>query len=157
MRHSGADFVRVLWCWTEATPNAVSRARISLECALDQLGFTGEGLDDAVLAASELVANAIEHAPGPYEMRLRFMRGPRLICEVADMDPRIPAVPAFRQMNPLKVAPGRCGGGLDALLELLSERGRGLRIVHQLTCGAWGFASEYGGRSKVAWMVIPGS
>lgn len=105
----GTDIVQVLWRWTEQTPNAVSRARTSLQCALEQLDFTGEGIDDAVLAASELVANAFEHATGPYEMRLRITTGPRLICEVMDTDPRIPVVPGFRNVAPLKVPAGRRG------------------------------------------------
>ncbi|MEW1653953.1 ATP-binding protein [Streptomyces sp. NPDC093707] len=155
-RHLEADTVRVLWRWTDETPNAASRARTTLQCALDQLGYAGEVLDDAVLAVSELVANALEHAAGPYEMRLRFMRGHQLICEVADTDPCIPTIPAVPKMELFTVAPGRRGGGVDALLELLSERGRGLRIVHHLTRGDWGFTSEPGGRSKVVWMAIPG-
>jgi hypothetical protein len=31
------------------------------------------------------------------------------------------------------------GGGLDDQIQLLSERGRGMFVVDQLTCGSWGF------------------
>ncbi|UZJ33488.1 ATP-binding protein [Streptomyces endophytica] len=149
------EVVRVLWRWASDTPNAVSRARTALRCALDQLGYGGETLDDAVLAVSELASNALEHAPGPYEVRLRFTAS-GLICEVADRAPQLPAVPAFPATGPFEVDPSRRGGGRDALLKAISEGGRGLHVVHQLTSGAWGFAAEEGGRMKVAWMAIPG-
>ncbi|MFB9518405.1 ATP-binding protein [Streptomyces cremeus] len=45
-------------------PNSVSQARTVLRRALAQLGCDGEVISDAVLAASELVANATEHAGG---------------------------------------------------------------------------------------------
>ncbi|WP_431954181.1 ATP-binding protein, partial [Actinacidiphila sp. bgisy167] len=61
----------ILWRWTSCTPNAPAQARTALRCALDQLGYGGEVISDAVLAVSELVANATEHAVGPYELRLR--------------------------------------------------------------------------------------
>ncbi|MYT30921.1 MULTISPECIES: ATP-binding protein [unclassified Streptomyces] len=145
--------VHVLWRWTRETPHAAKRARAALSCALDELGYGGEAVVDAVLAASELIANALEHAPGPYEMRLRFTAAD-LICEVVDRDPRIPAVPGFPATAPFEPAPEKRGGGIDALLEVLSERGRGLHIVNQLTCGAWGFVSRRREGVKVAWIVV---
>ncbi|GAU71109.1 putative anti-sigma factor [Streptomyces sp. NBRC 110611] len=144
----------MLWRWTSATPDAVAHARAALRCALDQLGYTGDAPDDAVLAVSELVANALEHAPGPYEVRLRWAAA-GLICEVMDGDPCIPAIPSLLSVGLFEPAPDKRGGGLDALLEVLSERGRGLQIVHQLTSGAWGFSTERGKRTKVAWVMIP--
>lgn len=89
-----------------------------------QLGCDSEAIDDAVLAASELVANASEHAVGPYELRLRRTAA-ELLCEVQDGDPRIPEIPAFPAVAPFEPDPDARGGGLDALLELLAERGRG--------------------------------
>ncbi|MGV4923687.1 ATP-binding protein [Streptomyces sp. BHT-5-2] len=145
---------RVLWRWTDRTPDAAARARIALICALDQFGCGGEALEDAVLAASELVANALEHAPGPYEMRLRCTTA-GLICEVVDRDPRIPVVPAFPAAAPFEPDPKKRGGGVDALLEVLGERGRGLQIVHQLTSGSWGFRARRREGVKLAWMAIP--
>jgi hypothetical protein len=46
------------------------------------------------------------------------------------------------------------GGGLDALQEVLSERGRGLQIIEYLSGGCWGFkaAPPHG---KIAWLAIP--
>ncbi|MFJ9619089.1 ATP-binding protein [Streptomyces noursei] len=153
-RHRKPNIVRVLWRWTGDTPHAVFRARTALHCALDQLGYDGEALDDAVLAASELVANALEHAPGPYEMRLRRVRA-GMVCEVVDRDPRIPRVPDTSAGISFAPVPQMRGGGLDALLEVLSERGRGFHIVHQLTCGRWGFMARTHEGMKAAWMLIP--
>jgi anti-sigma regulatory factor (Ser/Thr protein kinase) len=135
----------VVWRWTSSTPNAAAQARAALRCALDQLGYDGEGISDVVLAVSELVANATEHAVGPYEMRLR-RTAVEVICEVEDHDPRIPALPALP-------AEEGCEAGLEALCALLSERGRGLHIVHELTRGEWGFRSTKG--TKTAWLTLP--
>lgn len=142
----------VLWRWTSCTPNAPAHARAALRCALDQLGYDGEVISDAVLAVSEFVANATEHAVGPYEMRL-WRTAAEVICEVEDHDPRIPAIPEFPEKPPFSPAEGDRGGGLEALCALLSERGRGLHIVHELTKGAWGFRSRKG--TKTAWLALP--
>lgn len=57
--------------------------------ALSGLRYDGEAVDGAVLAVSELVANAVEYAVGPYELRLRRTASD-VICEVVDQDTRIP-------------------------------------------------------------------
>ncbi|MVO90756.1 ATP-binding protein [Streptomyces sp. p1417] len=142
----------VVWRWTSCTPDAPAQARAALRCALDQLGFDGEVISDAVLAVSEFVANATEHAVGPYEMRLRRTAA-EVICEVEDHDPRIPAIPTFPAEPPFSPADENRGGGLEALCALLTERGRGLHIVHELTKGAWGFRSRR--EMKTAWLAIP--
>jgi anti-sigma regulatory factor (Ser/Thr protein kinase) len=123
-----------------------------LRRALDQLGYDGETISDAVLAVSELVANATEHAVGPYEMRLRCTAA-EVICEVEDGDPYIPEVPAFPVGAPYEPADERRGGGLDALCALLAESGRGLHIVQELTKGAWGFTRAR--NAKTAWVALP--
>lgn len=142
----------VLWRWTGYTPEAAIRARTALFCALDQLGYDADLIDDIVIAVSELVANAIEHAVGPYEMRLR-MAGEEVICEVDDHDPRLPKVPPFIVGPMCEAKEQHRGGGLEALASTLAERGRGLRIVHVLTKGAWGF--RVSGPTKTAWLTIP--
>ncbi|MER6091283.1 ATP-binding protein [Streptomyces bluensis] len=142
----------VVWCWTSCTPNAPAQARVALRCALDQLGYDDDVISDAVLAVSEFVANATEHAVGPYELRLR-RTDTAVICEVEDHDPCIPEVPALPATAPYAPAEEDRGGGLEALCALLSERGRGLRIVHELTRGAWGFRSQK--RTKTAWLALP--
>ncbi|MDG4856764.1 ATP-binding protein [Streptomyces sp. T-3] len=146
--------VCTVWRWISGTPDAVPRARAALRCALDQLGYDDEVIDDTVLAASELVANATEYAPGPYELRLRRTAA-ELLCEVLDTDPRMPEIPAFPVTAPFEPSPERRGGGLDALVELLSERGRGLHIVDQLTGGTWGFICKEKDGVKVAWLALP--
>jgi anti-sigma regulatory factor (Ser/Thr protein kinase) len=144
----------VLWRWTSHTPDAPAQARVALRCALDQLGFDEELIEDAVLAVSELATNAIEHAAGPYEMRL-LRKGAEVFCEVEDHDPRIPEVPTFPDTSPYFPVAENRGGGTEALCALLSERGRGLHIVHELTKGAWGFRSQ--GEAKSTWFRISAS
>ncbi|MFF5010551.1 ATP-binding protein [Streptomyces phaeochromogenes] len=142
----------VVWRWTSCTPSAPAQARAALRCALAQLGYDGEVISNAVLAVSELVANATEHAVGPYELRLRRTDA-EVICEVEDRDPRIPAIPVFPAEAPFSLAEEDRGGGLEALCALLSERGRGLHIVHELTKGVWGFRSQKW--TKTAWLALP--
>ncbi|KPI17671.1 putative anti-sigma regulatory factor, serine/threonine protein kinase [Actinobacteria bacterium OK074] len=143
----------ILWRWTNRTPNASAQARTALRCALDQLGYDGDAIGDALLAVSELVDNAIEHAVGPYEMRL-LRTSAAVICEVEDHDPCIPKIPELPAEPPFAPAEEDRGGGLEALCALLSERGRGFRIVHELTQGVWGFTQ--GERAtKTAWLAIP--
>lgn len=120
--------------------------------ALAELGYEGATISDAVLAVSELVANATEHAVGPYEMRLRCTAA-EVICDVEDGDPRIPEIPEFPAVAPYEPAEEDRGGGLDALCALWSERGRGLHIVQELTKGAWGVTC--GRNMKVAWVALP--
>lgn len=143
----------VVWRWTSCTLNAPAQARIALRCALDELGYEADVISDAVLAVSEFVANATEHAVGPYEMRLRRTAA-EVVCEVEDHDPRIPKISALPPVPPFSPVAEDCGGGLEALCALLSERGRGLHIVHHLTNGAWGFTG--GSRAtKTAWLALP--
>ncbi|MFZ3560824.1 ATP-binding protein [Streptomyces sp. BH055] len=139
--------------WTSCTPEAPARARASLRFVLARFGLDGDTISDAVLAASELVANATEHAVGPYEMRLRCTPG-AVICEVVDHDPRIPEVPSRPAVALFEPNSEDRGSGLDALCALLSERGRGLRIVHELTHGSWGFRCP-GDGTKVGWVAFP--
>lgn len=148
--HSATSYV--VWCWTSRTPNATAQARSALRCALDQFGYEEEAINDAALAVSEFVANATEHAVGPYELRVRWA-ATEVICEVEDRDPRIPAIPAFPPQAPFFPAEEDRGGGRNALCALLSKRGRGLHIVHELTNGVWGFRSRKG--AKTAWRALP--
>ncbi|MEU5647579.1 ATP-binding protein [Streptomyces milbemycinicus] len=141
----------VVWGWNDCTPGAAAHARAALRRALAKLDLPGETISDAALAASELIANAIEHSCGPYEMRL-CRTGAELTCEIHDGDPRIPEINCSPAVAPF--APGAPGsGGLDALIALLPERGRGMQIVNQLTSGRWGFR-RLGRSGKVAWIAI---
>jgi anti-sigma regulatory factor (Ser/Thr protein kinase) len=141
----------VLWSWTTDTPGAAAQARATLRCALDQLGYPEYLIEDSVLAVGELVANAVEHGVGPFELRLR-RKGHSLLCEVEDHDPRLPGVPARYP------APAREPDldDLGALCAGLTERGRGLLIVQELTQGRWGFRRT-SRTAKAAWMALPDS
>ena len=152
IRKSGLVKPAVLCTWTSCTPNAASMARGALRRALGQWGLSGDLVSDIVLAVSEGVANSIEHTVGPYELRLRCAAA-EVICEVQDGDPRVPQIPDFAAVPAAGLEGAHRGGGLDALCALLSERGRGLRLVHELTNGAWGFRP--GKRSKVLWLAWP--
>ncbi|MEV3858708.1 ATP-binding protein [Streptomyces sp. NPDC050095] len=152
-RRSSGSASMVVCRWTSCASDAPARARAALRFVLTHLGYEAEAISDTVLAASELVANATEHAIGPYEMRLR--RTPaEVICEVVDHDPRIPDVPGRPTAALFEPDPDGRGGGLDALCALLSERGRGLQIVDELTRGAWGFRCP-GDGTKVGWLALP--
>ncbi|AXK35861.1 ATP-binding protein [Streptomyces armeniacus] len=144
----------VIYRWGEETANPTAGARAALSDALTAAGVEGEAREDAQLALSELVANAAEHAQGPYEVRLR-MTAETWVCEVADGDTRLPRLSAGPPSVPFHPEKAGFGGGVEeCLLGLLEERGRGLRIVDYLTRGAWGFrVSE---AAKVVWFAIPG-
>jgi anti-sigma regulatory factor (Ser/Thr protein kinase) len=142
----------VVWRWTRCTSDGPARARGALRCALDQVGFDAEAVSDVVLAVSEFIANATQHAAGPYEIRLR-RRAAEIICEVEDHDPRIPEIPAFPAAPPYASLEEIAEDGWDELCRLLPERGRGLYIVHELTKGAWGFRAHQ--RTKTAWLALP--
>lgn len=143
----------VLLRWTSCTPNPAARARATLRRILTELQLPAETVSDGVLVVSELAANATEHACGPYELRLRRARA-EYICEVRDGDPEIPDLPAFPVAAPFAPAEADRGGGLDALCALLSERGRGLQIVNEVTRGAWGVRCD-GESGKAVWFVLP--
>ncbi len=124
---------RTLCRWTKTTPYPTAYARDQLRRALYALGLDEEAVDDTVLAASEIIANATEHADGPYELRLRTS-GDYLLIEVHDRSPHLHALPgtgAAPAAEPSASAAER----LDALLGELAERGRGLALVHTLVQG----------------------
>jgi hypothetical protein len=92
-------------------------------------------MPDAELLASELVANAAEHAPGkPIGLLIRQTTTqdgrPGIACEVTDQSPQMPQCQADR--------PGR-------------ERGRGLALVAALATDS-GFTARPSG--KTAWFTL---
>ncbi|AJZ83317.1 ATP-binding protein [Streptomyces sp. AgN23] len=129
----------LIWRWNDRTRHVASQTRVALWCALHELGIPDETVGDAVMAAWELTANALEHAHGPYEMRL-LRKGPSFVFEIEDSDPFLPALPSFRN------------SGVKADTEL-PERGRGLLIVEAFARGRWGFRLSES-ETKVAWMAI---
>ncbi|WP_051717158.1 ATP-binding protein [Streptomyces sp. NRRL F-5727] len=135
----------LVYRWTDRTPNPTGEARVVLRRVFKDLGLSGDVVCDGVLAVSELVANAHEHAYGPYEVHVRSAAG-RYICEIHDGNPLLPAGLYSGATSLSDAEPAEPGG-------LLVERGRGLRIVNELAQGQWGFhVTERG--AKAAWIVL---
>nr|WP_240969357.1 SpoIIE family protein phosphatase [Streptomyces sp. HNM0575] len=107
---------------TEAAP----RARAFATGVLSSWRFPTELQDLGVLAASELVANSLQHGTPPMRLRLR-RTDRRLIVEVTDGDEHLP-----RQ---------RCAEAVD-------EAGRGISIVATIA-SAWGSRRTPGGGKSV--------
>lgn len=115
---------------------AASEARKIMRSALSPWSALAAS-EDAVLAASELVANALLHGRGPVTLSLSIRRklrgGARLTCEVADS---CPALPAPRATEP------------D------DENGRGLAIVNALAA-SWGVREAPHGKAAWFCMTLP--
>jgi anti-sigma regulatory factor (Ser/Thr protein kinase) len=113
-----------------ADPGSARSARQAVRDALTAWGIEDPD-HDAELLASELVANAAEHAPGaPIGLALRLGAGRDITCEVTDASPTLPH--------------GRQAGPDD-------ERGRGMAIVSALA-SASGVRAEAGG--KTTWFTL---
>lgn len=104
----------------EADPSSVRAVRRFVAQALK--GFPG--VDDVVLAASELASNVVKHARTPYRIKAEAV-GERVRLEVSDGTSILPAV------------------------EELSESKRGLRIIEALS-DQWGVELSAGG--KTVWV-----
>lgn len=115
-----------------ADPREVRRARGETERVLRGLGVHDEDvLATAALTVSELVTNALRHAPGRCRVRLALLAGDRLQVEVSDGNGCLP----HRQR-----------------LDLASEDGRGLALVDALA-KQWG-ARPLDGGGKTVWCVV---
>jgi len=75
----------------DGSPGSTTAARHHTEDFLEQLHPTLAPVtaQDAVLAVSELVANAVRHAPGPCTLDLLRQNG-RLVIAVTDTSPVVP-------------------------------------------------------------------
>ncbi|MFI0769230.1 ATP-binding protein [Streptomyces sp. NPDC021218] len=129
----------VIWRWSDRSCHVAPRIRVALRCTFRELRIPDKVIEDAVMAAWELTANSLEHARGPYEMRL-LREGPSFVFEIEDSDPRLP------------VMQSSCTSRANSSAEL-TERGRGLQIVDAFTRGRWGFRPS-GSEKKIAWMAI---
>ncbi|HEX5566399.1 MAG TPA: SpoIIE family protein phosphatase [Streptomyces sp.] len=106
---------------------AAPRARAFASGVLTSWRFPGELHDLGVLAASELVANSLQHGTPPMRLRLR-RTDRRLIIEVTDGDDHLPR---RRRAEPV------------------DEKGRGIAIVATIA-SAWGSRRTPGG-GKAVW------
>ncbi|MFE6158813.1 ATP-binding protein [Streptomyces sp. NPDC056486] len=147
----GAPESRQLYSWGPGIENPVGHARAAVCAEFARLEVPGDVAENAVLAVSELVANAVEHACGPYAVCLR-RTARELFCEVHDGCCRMPVVTSALSSVPFEPQEVDRGGGLDALCEALSERGRGLGIVNYLSRGNWGVRRTSGG--KCIWVDV---
>ncbi|MFC4006875.1 ATP-binding protein [Nonomuraea purpurea] len=68
----------------------LSRTRAMVSASARRLGMTGERLGDLLGAVNECLVNAVEHGGGRGRLRM-WERDGRLVCEVADRGPGIPA------------------------------------------------------------------
>ncbi len=123
----------VLSCeWTAATDHPTVHIRHHVAEALHALGFAQDRIDDVVLAASELAANATEHAEGPYRLLLHNA-GPTYLLECHDHSSTLPPVDP-RPAPPTHDSP-LSEPDADALLTQMGERGRGLAMLSHLSNG----------------------
>ncbi|MFC7304272.1 ATP-binding protein [Streptomyces monticola] len=131
---------RPLLTWDRSMTDAAARARARLRQELSGHPAGDRLVELVLIAAGELVANAHEHAPGPYQLRLTAGPVPRI--EVLDRGSGLP---------PRAVARARTAQGLGLGV---AGRGRGLIMVHRATGGAWGSRAVAGGHS--VWAELGG-
>ena len=113
------------------TLDAPSLARQVVRAVLGRWGMWAV-VEDAVLIASELVANAVVHAGGARRLTLGSEVGECLRIEVSDGDDRPPV---------------RANSSEDAL------SGRGLNIIFALA-SAWGAVTGPDGSGKTVWAEL---
>ena len=116
---------------------------------LDILGIDLDTIYQAQLAVQELATNARRHAPPPHELHIAIRAGDVRLA-VTDADPRYEMV-AQLLATANSSQPEQAG--------LLSESGRGLRIIATLFPGACGAgpacAASRAGQAKQVWISIP--
>lgn len=106
-----------------ALPTAPGMARAFVRRCWSHLESV-DTLDGVALCVSELVTNALDHAPPPYELRIARSRG-RLRIEVADASVR---QPVLRVLSPA------------------SARGRGIFLVERIAT-RWGVEPATAGKT----------
>ncbi|MEU2433288.1 ATP-binding protein [Streptomyces sp. NPDC007861] len=115
-------------------PASVGHARRLVAAQLNDWGVAdlADLGDTAVLLTSELVTNALRHAPGPMRLNLR-MSGSRLRCEVEDTSDARP---------------------FPRVAHADAEGGRGLEILDLLT-DAWGSLTTATGKTTWFELAVP--
>lgn len=131
--------------------SAARRARALVREILAEVGVLPDDIDEAEILVGEVAANADRHAHGPYELRVSYVGGHPIWCEIVDADPDSAKITAVFDALRLKNATAE-----DAPLE---ESGHGLFIVHELSagrCQAYPTQSvTAGGRAKAVGFVLP--
>lgn len=136
-----------------------SQARDHTRSCLTSLGAGTELTDDAVLAVSELAANAHEHATGPVWMQIWTALGWAFV-HVNDSSPharvRLPRLSELNRewtLDGIDALEGDLSTDQSASSRLgLAERSRGLGIVATLSAGCYGVA--YGAECKAVWFAL---
>lgn len=132
----------IAWCLYGQHPE--HRARRLVAGVLAKVG-SKDAVPDVELAVNELVANALQHAPGPYELRIIVTSA---AVKIAVMDGGDDHADLARRLAHAGV--GMPSGG---------ETGRGLQIVSGLFPGSCGAEPTYtctGIRpAKQVWMTTP--
>jgi hypothetical protein len=114
-------------------PTSFSAGRARRLAHARLIGWGLDGFTDMVgLLVSELVSNALRHAPGPIRLTLWLTDG-TLRCEVVDTSTELPSM---RDCDPY------------------DEGGRGLLLLDMLTC-CWGSTRMPDG--KAVWFELPTS
>ncbi|GAA1260519.1 hypothetical protein GCM10009677_09790 [Sphaerisporangium rubeum] len=136
---------------TRLSAGSASRAaRAAVREALAGTGVTAESAGEAELIVAELAANAERHAPGPYELRVHYLSGIPMWCEVVDGGAEPGEVGLL--LTRLQAADGPDG------LDLLSEGGRGLLLAHLLSggrCVAYPTTLSTGGTGQAVAFELP--
>lgn len=153
MTFSLAEGGSLLYRWTDHTPDALFQARVALRRAAEKHGLSADAAGDVLMAGGELMANAVEHARGPYELH-GWRQRTEFFCGVVDHDPHLPNIPDLpaERAGLTQSGPGSDAGWVCASGEEMGERGRGLRIVTELSRGVWGMRVL--GCTKVLWCSI---
>lgn len=131
-----ASFPRIATRTPGSELASVAAARDFARSTLHRWGVAGR-CDDITLVMSELLANALRHAPprpGGWPVRLGLLQhrpGSAVLCAIADPSPA-PPVPAPP--------------------DDLAERGRGLHVVEELS-DQWGYTTP-SPRGKVVWATF---
>lgn len=115
----------------EPTPESAHSARRFFADVAKRHRLTPEQIRRGELAVSELVTNAVTHAPGPIRLAARHTRG-GVRLEVTDCNPRPP-----HMGEPTIERPGS----------------RGLPIV-AATVTEWGWESDRDEQGKRVWFVV---
>ncbi len=135
-----------------ARVTAVAQARAVARAAFSASGVSRGAAEDGVLAVCELVTNALTHASGPFELRVRCWAG-AVVCEVLDGDATLVGFPELD-------AADEDGAADDQAVAALALGGRGLGIVRRLSGGWCGcrlaqVPGADGGVGKAVWFALP--